>query len=45
MATRDLEMKSRVVKELEDSVSNGQSYYVTAEKITVLRDKWDIFTG
>jgi len=43
--TRDLDSNSRVLKQLEESLASGGSSYITPEKITILRDKWEIFTS
>ena len=41
----DLDIKTRILRELEGSLASGGSHYLTPEKITVARDKWDLFTG
>ena len=43
--TMDLDAKTRILRELEESLASGGSHYITPEKITVARDKWDLFTG
>lgn len=43
--SKDLESKARTLRGLEDTLTQGQATYVSPEKITLIRDKWDIFTG